>query len=428
MVAHSQLKEHKYFRFDNAAHIYPAIRNRKQPGVFRVSATLNETIDPQLLQTALNRTLKRIPGFSVKLRKGLFWNYFVHTTDTLPIQPDVNNPCTEITRKENDGFLLRVRSYKCRIAVEIFHALADGAGAMVFLKTLVAEYLKEKETPIPSSSGILDCDAPVKLEEMADSFRPFASGAHIIKREEPRAYQVMGTAIPPHNLILVRGTIPISAIRKASKLLKASITEYLTSVLLYVITCQQHQEEHYYLQPVRVQVPVNLRAFFETQTMRNFSSFVNVTIDSRLGDYSFEEIVCQVHNYLQYEINEKFLRSRVAANLRTESIPLLRIAPLFLKTPMISLGYKITGPDTFSSIISNLGKIEIPDEMAAKVERFDFVLGASADTKVKCAVVGFKDNLSITFTRSIEEAEIEHRFFTFLVEHGVPVEIESNQE
>jgi NRPS condensation-like uncharacterized protein len=70
----------------------------------------------------------------------------------------------------------------------------------------------------------------------------------------------------------------------------------------------------------------------------------------------------------------------------------------------------------------------MPEEMAGLVSRFDFILGASHDTKVKCAVAGFKGKLSIMFTRSIKEAKVERAFFTFLVEQGIPVEIESNQE
>ena len=428
MVTKNRPRERRFFRFDNAAHIYPAIRNRKQPGIFRVSASLTDPVDPQVLQDALNSTLKRILGFAVKLRKGLFWNYFVHTEDTLPIQPDVINPCMEITRKENDGFLIRVRYHQCRIALEIFHALADGSGAMIFLKTLVAEYLKQKGHLIHAGNGVLDCAEPAKAEEMADSFRPFASGTHILKREEPRAYQISGESIAPHDVILTRGTVPIEDLRKLAKALNASITEYLSAMLLYVIYCHQAQEAPFKLLPVRIQVPINLRAFFNTETLRNFSSFINVGLEPRLGEYTFEEIVYQVHNYLRYEVNEKFLRSRVAANLRTERTPFLRIVPLILKTPMIGLGYKLAGPNTFSSIISNLGNVEMPDEMAEHVSHFDFILGASHDTKVKCAVAGFKGKLSIMFTRSIKEAKVERAFFTFLVKQGIPVEIESNQE
>ena len=418
----------RLFRLDNAAHIYPAIKNQKQPGVFRVSATLYEPVHPGILQQALNVTLKRIPGFSVKLRPGLFWNYFVHTDDALPIQEDVQNPCMEITKKENDGFLLRVRYHGCRIALEAFHSVTDGSGALTFLKTLVAQYFRLQGITIPAEKGVLDCTSPPKPEEVQDSFRPFALGTHRIRRKELRAYQIKGTSLPPHNISIIRGTIPLEEIRKAGKRHNVSITEFLTAALLYNLNGLQLCENPYKLLPVRVQVPVNLRGHFETETLRNFSSFINVELEPRLGDYSFEEVLKLVHHFLRFEVNEKFLRSRVAANLRTEGLLFLRVVPLMIKNPMIGLGYKIAGPNTFTSILSNLGNIDVPHELAEYVKKFDIVLGASKDTAVKCAVSGFKGSLRVNFTSSIEEAMVERAFFTFLVGQGIPVEVESNQE
>jgi hypothetical protein len=298
----------------------------------------------------------------------------------------------------------------------------------VFLKTLLGEYLKRKGIEIPAENGVLDCAESAKAEEAADSFRPFADGAHIQKREEPRAYQITGTEIPPQDIILTRGIIQTSELSQAAKSLNVSITEYLTAALLYTLNCRQLEEFSHRMLPIRIQVPVNLRAFFITQTLRNFSSYINVGLEPRLGDYNFEEVVNLVHHFLRYEVNEKFLRSRVAANLRTEGTFFLRIIPLFIKQPMIGLGYKRAGPSTFTSIISNLGNVEVPVTMAAYINRFDFILGASYDTKVKCAVAGYHGRMTITFTRSIQEAWVERKFFTFLVEHGIPVEIESNQE
>lgn len=428
MASKNQPEIQKYFRFDNAAHIYPAIRNQKQPGVFRASVTLNQPVNPLILQEALNAALQRLPGFSVKLRKGLFWNYFVHTDEVLPVEEDVINPCMQLKRKDHNGFLLRVRYHNRRIALEVFHAVADGSGALTFLKTLAAEYLRRIGVHIPPVDGILDCAEPAHTEESVDSFRPFASGAQRVKRQEPRAYQITGSALSPQEPIITQGTISIDALRRVTKPLGVSVTEYLTATLLFALYRHQVIKAPYRMLPIRVQVPVNLRAFFKTRTLRNFSSFVNVGLDPRLGHFTFLEILSQVHHSLRYEVNEKFLRSRVAANLRTENIPFLRVLPLFLKSPMINLGYKIAGPQTFSSILSNMGQIELPKEMEKNIERIDFILGASQDTKVKCAVAGYRGRLSINFTRSIKETFIERAFFTFFVQQGIPVEVESNQE
>ena len=62
---------------------------------------------------------------------------------------------------------------------------------------------------------------------------------------------------------------------------------------------------------VRIAMPVNLRRFFPSKTLRNFITMVYPSIDPRLGDYTFEEIVTQVHHYMRYYINSKFLRGDI---------------------------------------------------------------------------------------------------------------------
>lgn len=109
----------KWYRLDNAANVYPAIRSLQRPGLFRVSAILKEPVQPKLLQQALNATLKRIPSFSVKMRSGLFWHYFSHSDDTIHIQEDVVNPCMSLSSKRDSGFQidLTIRNQPARARV-----------------------------------------------------------------------------------------------------------------------------------------------------------------------------------------------------------------------------------------------------------------------------------------------------------------------
>ena len=51
-----------WFRLDNAALIFPAVRRRDWTNAFRVSATLNETVRPEILQRAVAMLLPRFPS------------------------------------------------------------------------------------------------------------------------------------------------------------------------------------------------------------------------------------------------------------------------------------------------------------------------------------------------------------------------------
>lgn len=415
------------YRLDNAANVYPAIKNRKHPGLFRVSATLTETVQPELLQSALNTTLARIPSFAVRMRSGLFWHYFSHAHDQLRIQEDVVNPCQSLSARTDRGFQIRVRYHNRRIALEVFHSVSDGFGAMVFLKTLVAQYLIETGLDIPATHGVLDCTVPPHPDEATDDFRAFAGDSSPRPRRERRAYHVSGTRLPRHDLAITTGTVPVDGIKAESRHHEVTITEYLTATYLHILSDIQRAQRRRRPLPIKVQVPVNLRQFHPSETLRNHASYVCPGIDPTHGDYSFEEILSLVHHFMRYEVTAKHLRSRVATNIRTERNLLVRAMPLFIKNLVISLGYKFSGPRIFTSVLSNLGVIRIPPEMAPHVEMFDFNLGPSHITNVDCAVLGYDGKLRINFVRTIQEPIVERAFFTFLVRQGIPVKVESNK-
>jgi len=202
----------------------------------------------------------------------------------------------------------------------------------------------------------------------------------------------------------------------------------MVAAYLFVLERIQLSEAPRYPLPIRIQVPVNLRNFHDTRTLRNFSAFVCPEIDPTKGKYTFEEILDLVHHFLHYEVTEKHLRAQVAANVRMVRNPFIRIMPLLIKNRIIYLGFKFIGPISFTSAISNLGLVNVPVEMAAHVKTFDLTLGASQDTNVSCGILGYKDNIRIFFSRVIEETHVEREFFSFLVRQGLPVAVESNKE
>ena len=101
-------------RLDNAAKIYPAAKRRNWSNLFRVSATLKETVDPGVLQQALDHTVKRFPSIAVRLRKGMFW-YCVEELRFAPrVMPEEHYPCTSMAFSDIKKCAFRVIYYKKR--------------------------------------------------------------------------------------------------------------------------------------------------------------------------------------------------------------------------------------------------------------------------------------------------------------------------
>ena len=65
----------RWVKLDNAAKIYPAARRKNWSNLFRQSVTLTEKVDVQVLQSALQVTVKRFPSIAARLRRGAFWYY-----------------------------------------------------------------------------------------------------------------------------------------------------------------------------------------------------------------------------------------------------------------------------------------------------------------------------------------------------------------
>ena len=137
-------KQLAWMRLDNAAKIYPAARRRSWNCLFRMSASLNENIDTFVMQKALDITVKRFPSIAVRLRRGVFWYYLEEIVKAPSIKSEAAYPMARMSFKDVRKCAFRVVCHKNRLAVEFYHALTDGSGAMIFLKTLLSVYLTQK--------------------------------------------------------------------------------------------------------------------------------------------------------------------------------------------------------------------------------------------------------------------------------------------
>ncbi len=420
-------EQEKWYKLDNAAKLYPAISNRRWMSIYRVSVKLYEPVDKDTLQRALDITMARIDLFSCRLKAGVFWYYFEKNSNRAMVEEDAVNPCIRIQDGKRGGHLFRVRVHDKRISLEVFHSISDGYGGIVFLKTLVAEYLKQKGYDIPARHGVLDCDELPDDAETEDAFLRYYNDKAVRPWKEERAYHVRGTKEKCHTLHVICGLVSVQDIKAAAKKYQVSVTEFLVAVYMFALFNVQKADDARRIRPVKVSIPVNLRAFFPTKTLRNFSSYVNPLINASWGDYLFEEVAQLVHHYLRCELTKKHLAARMSKNVKAEKNILVRMMPLFLKNLVISIIFHMSGESRMTSAMSNIGVMDMPEQMAAHVERFDAMLGAPRYYGINCAVCAFKGLMNICFTSTIKETLVEKEFFTFLVKMGIHVKLETNR-
>ena len=417
-----------WYKLDLSAIVYPTLQRRDFSSVYRLSVMLKEKIDPVLLQTALDRTLPRFPTYKVAIRKGLFWRYLEPNNRPGPyVLEDIKNPCMPMPFKGSNRYLIRVYYYDRRISLEAHHSLGDGTGGMCLLQTLTAVYLGLLGHPVKPEGFVLDIDSAPDPEELEDAYMRYANAQFCPPRPAEKTYRVRGTKEPFYTLNIIDGVLSVQEVMAVAKRYHASITEYLNAVLLYALLQKQNADFHIRLRPVRIAMPVNLRRFFPSKTLRNFITMVYPSIDPRLGEYQFEEIVEHIHHYMRYYINDKFLRGDITTNAATQRNPLIRVVPLFIKDLVVRTFYTRVQDKNSSAGLTNMGALHVPPDMKPFIERFDIYMGQPFSSRTNCAIISYEDVLTINFASSIVEADVERYFFRKLVQDGIHVKIESNR-
>lgn len=418
----------RWMPLDNAAKIYPAARSHNWTNAFRLSATLKEEVDTKVLQSALDVTIRRFPSLGTRLRKGLFWYYLQQVSHAPAIRQEMSYPLTRMTRKDLRDCALRVIVYHNRIAVEFFHSLTDGNGGVIFLKALVAEYLQQKyHLVIPAEQGVVGRLEEPSPEELEDSFLKYA-GPVSASRRENNAWHLKGTPEPDGFLNVTCFQLPVAQVLEQAHHYCVSMTTFLSAALMQAILNLQAQQipNRRYRKYVRLLIPVNLRRLFPSKSMRNFALYTTPEVDPKLGDYSFEELCQIIQHRMALDVTPKQMSARIATNVKSEQVFLLKITPLFIKNLVMKAVFLAVGERKSCLCLSNLGQVTLPREMESYVERMDFILSSQAMSPHNCGVLSYKDTLYVNFTRNIVEPNLEREFFLVLREMGLPVEVQSN--
>ncbi len=419
----------RWMGLDNCAKIYPAAATSRWTNVFRLSATLSYDVDREVLQSALDVTVRRFPSISVRLRRGTFWYYLEEIAHAPEVMDEKPYPLSRMPFDDIRSCAFRVLIYKKRIAVEFFHALTDGNGGLVFLKSLLAEYLSQKYgAKIPNTDGVLDRLEKPSDEELEDSFIKYA-GKYSVARRDTDSYRIWGDLEPDgfcHDTTFImdsnklldcahRHGVTVTALLSAA-VIKAAIG------LQNLDTPRARKQKH-----IKVLIPCDLRRIYKSKSLRNFALYATPGIDPRLGEYTFSEICEIVQSQMKLEITEKNMSTRIKTNVKDEENPFLKVTPLFLKNIIMKTVFMLVGEKKSMLSLSNLGVVKIPDEMKKYIDRFDFVLSVQSRAPYNIGVLSYNGLTYLNVIRNIIEPRLEMALYRVLRDENIAVKVESNQ-
>lgn len=408
-----------WFPLDDSAKIYPMSLEHDRMPVFRLSAYMASDVVPELLQMALTFTIKRYPSFATTLKKGVFWHYLDTTKRRFVVQEEVDVACRPLKIGRSGSQSFRVIYYKNRISVEFFHVLTDGAGGMEFLKSLLSEYIRLLGADIKDLGSIWNVNDTPEIEETTNEFARVKHSESTSGLINKHVLQMNGklTRIKPNQIIHFKMNSLV--LKEIAKKYNTTVTVYLLAVMFLAIKSATDSLEG----DVSVQVPVNMRKFYSSKTVRNFAMYCSIKLNIK-DIKQIEDLAAEINSQLIEKANKEKMSEMVTST--NKLVRSIRLIPLFIKLPIAKKLYGFLGDQAFTSTLSNLGVIDMPKEYEKYILSMDFVLGTAPNNRAICGLVTYNNISTLSISKMTKDPTFEEKFYELLLSEGLEVEVEGS--
>lgn len=405
-------------RLDNSAKIFPISTGKKYSTVFRLSVLLKEKVDPKILREATKITLERYKSFKVRMKPGFFWYYLEENNKEPIIEEEKDYPCKYIEPKRNNDYLFKITYFDKKINIDIFHALTDGGSGTVFFREIIYVYLELKHPDVFDKDERLTRKIDYTTEDSyIKNYNKHVKG----NSSSQKAYILKGKKIKLGAISAIHEIIDLNALKQECTKNDATITQYLTAVLIYSIYKENYRNSN---KPIKVCIPVNLKKYFPSKTMSNFFSYITLIANMEKLD-TFEKILEFVKSDFKKRLTEEEILKTMSSNVKLGNNLFIKAIPLELKKIIVRLSYiEIRKYTTIT--FSNIGRIGIIGKYQEYIDNFFMLIAPEPVEKIKCSGCTFEDKMVFTFTSILKDNNIEKRFYHFLQEKGIKVQIESN--
>ena len=98
---------------------------------------------------------------------------------------------------------------------------------------------------------------------------------------------------------------------------------------------------------------------------------------------------------MKLETDEKLISKIISRNVSSERNFWVRGIPIWIKSIILFYKYHSQGTNLYSGVLTNLGKIELPDPIRKKVDYFTISPPPpNKNLKINCGVIGYEDTLT----------------------------------
>ena len=383
-----------WYRLDNVGKFYAAQAGSSAQTVFRFSAAMADAVDAEALQAALDGTVALFPSFNVCLRSGLFWHYLEPSREAPQVQPEVLPICFDLHTGPR-SVLFRVSWHERRINLEVSHMISDGRGSLEFFRVLVGLYAQARY------------GAP--CEDVGDDAAALEARRHQAEDSFSRHYDARcATSTPSAKPFILPGLrdqaqptfmeyhLSAGRVHQWARSMGASVTSLIIAAVICAIRAEMPARDR--SRPIRLDVPVDLRQFFESTTMRNFFGLAFVSYTPGPSDEPLDAVAGQVQQQILASCTADAVKGRMADRMAAREV---------------------------TTTVSSLGRVTLPASAAPFVRSVSVLTSTRGLNFVACT---FDDDLSIGISTAYRSLAVVRSLCRIFADQGIQGRIDINQD
>lgn len=414
------MNNYRWMKVDTASIMFSSLSSKKWGRTFRSAIILKDEVNPEILKKAATDVMPRFPSMHTKIKKGFFWNYQEGTLLLPEIRQEFTEQLLPITIRNDGRPDFRLVYYKNRLAMECAHYLGDGLGTNKYFTALLERYAELKQNPNAPYNP-----SPIDSEELNNAFNDYYQpGGNKDVEKEFKAHRIDGE-IEKGLIQFIYALMDVDELHARAKEKGLTITEYLASAL--ILGTLRHAERPI-TDPVIIAIPVNLRRFFPSETVRNF------TIQSRIDffpkgrtDWQFDEICNKVKGQLDKRLTVPELQKILNNFGSLANNKVIKFVPNFIKLPVVRLKQAQSHGNN-TTILTNTGKNELSPILESEVLRADGVNGDTSGYGLisTCSALSCNGIFNLCFSTCSHDVSWARECVRVITEQGIRVRIESS--
>ena len=415
------MEKFRWMKTDTASIMFSSLSSRKWGRTFRVAAVLkDEEVNREMLEKAVKDLTVSFPNMYSFIRKGFFWNYQQMALLPPEIRQEHSRQILPIAYRNDGRPDFRIIFYKRRIAIESAHYLCDGKGMDDYFCALMNRYFELCDNPESEYVPI-----PVTAERMANSYADyFQKGREKAENDNLDAYR-LGGEMREDGIQLIFAMMPVEQLKKKAKENQFTVTEYVAAALIQGTILNSAEP---ITKPVVIAVPVNLRRFFPSATVRNFAAQTKLVFyPEGRRDWTIEEICDSIRGQLKKNTEKEQLQKTLNRFGALAGNPVIKFVPNFIKQPVVKKSQKDTHAG-FTTILTNIGVSDFGNKANERIERFEGINGDTSGYGLicTCSAVSNKDIFNLCFSNCGKDTSWVRDCVRVLASLGIDIRIESN--